>query len=219
LKVESDGKGRIITAKDFKSDSLEVINPDAYICTLDSNSKIDLKIMVAKNLGYVPESQHDFQPYQPPGFIPVDSYFNSVINFRYEVEKDTSRNVIIDKVFVTIRTNGSMTPDQVFDEAKNRINELFSGLSDADVATKAQTIITEEKEEENNDEFLDSRIENLTELSVRSKNSLIRNEFITVRDLIDSSEAYLRSCIGLGDRSCREIKEFLCNNGLEFKGK
>jgi DNA-directed RNA polymerase subunit alpha len=59
-------------------------------------------------------------------------------------------------------------------------------------------------------------IEDLTELSVRSRNSLQKENIQTVRDLVQRTEDQMLSIDNFGKKSLQEINEFLATHGLRF---
>jgi DNA-directed RNA polymerase subunit alpha len=59
-------------------------------------------------------------------------------------------------------------------------------------------------------------IEDLAELSVRSRNSLQKENIRTLGDLVQRTEENMLSIENFGKKSLREITEFLDEHGLRF---
>ena len=66
------------------------------------------------------------------------------------------------------------------------------------------------------EDVLNRPIEDLAELSVRSRNSLQKENIQTVRDLVQRSEEQMLSIDNFGKKSLQEINEFLAGQGLRF---
>jgi DNA-directed RNA polymerase subunit alpha len=65
-------------------------------------------------------------------------------------------------------------------------------------------------------ELLNRPIEDLAELSVRSRNSLQKENIHTVRDLVQRTEQQMLSIDNFGKKSLQEISDFLAGHGLRF---
>jgi DNA-directed RNA polymerase subunit alpha len=65
-------------------------------------------------------------------------------------------------------------------------------------------------------ELLNRPIEDLAELSVRSRNSLQKENIHTVRDLVQRTEQQMLAIDNFGKKSLQEISEFLAGHGLRF---
>src|SRR5690606_37235251 len=66
------------------------------------------------------------------------------------------------------------------------------------------------------DDVLNRPIEDLAELSVRSRNSLQKENIQTVRDLVQRTEEQMLGIDNFGKKSLQDIKEFLAGQGLRF---
>src|SRR5579875_3269449 len=68
---------RVVTAADITAPStVEIVNPDLYIATLDNeNARLEMELVVETGRGYVPaDSKED----QPIGVIPIDAIYTPV---------------------------------------------------------------------------------------------------------------------------------------------
>jgi DNA-directed RNA polymerase subunit alpha len=65
-------------------------------------------------------------------------------------------------------------------------------------------------------ELLNRPIEDLAELSVRSRNSLQKENIHTVRDLVQRTEQQMLAIDNFGKKSLQEISDFLAGHGLRF---
>ena len=66
------------------------------------------------------------------------------------------------------------------------------------------------------EDVLNRPVEDLTELSVRSRNSLQKENIQTVRDLVQRTEEQMLNIDNFGKKSLQEINDFLAAQGLRF---
>ena len=61
-----------VYAKDIDIDpEIDILNPDLYLCTLDSGAKLEMTLFVGKGRGYV-VAENLKDPTRPIGYIPID---------------------------------------------------------------------------------------------------------------------------------------------------
>jgi DNA-directed RNA polymerase subunit alpha len=66
--IQAEG-AKVITGADIKTDAdIEVLNPDAYIATLNENGKLYMEITVEKSRGYVPAERNKVPGLKPESF-------------------------------------------------------------------------------------------------------------------------------------------------------
>jgi len=214
LKKKGSSAGDKVYSGDFeKSKEVNIINGNIEICSLDNSGLLDLNIILANGNGYTPFNEHVFQPNLPEGFFAVDSLFTSGVSCGYSVEKVTSGKRDYDTVHLNISTNGSVTPDEILNEAGKKIVKVFEVFS-LDDSDKEEENIPEEKEDER-EGLLQMKLEDVN-LSIRAKNCLLANKIFFLGDLLDQTETELQSLSGLGSKSLTEIKSFLMLNGLQL---
>lgn len=194
---------------------VEVLNKDAYICTVAEGGVLNATIYVKTGRGYVlaeknKSDKHSF------GTIPTDSNFTPIKKVAFEVTPTrVGHDANFDKLVLDVTTNGAFTPQEaVALSAKILIEhlELFSALEDI---TNFENIMDETVVEEH-DKCQDMSIEEL-DLSVRSYNCLKRANIQTVQELTAKTEDDMMKVKNLGKKSLKEIKEKLKSCGLSFK--
>ena len=67
------------------SQSFQVMNPELVICTLDTSSKLEIELTIAKGRGYVPAEENKLKD-APFGFISIDSIHTPIKNVKYSIE-------------------------------------------------------------------------------------------------------------------------------------
>ncbi len=219
LELNKKGAGPVL-AKDIKPHpDLEIANPEHLIATLDSASdKIDLELVVSFGLGYLPIEDSEVT-YAQNDFISMDALFSPVLRVRYKLENTrVGRMTNLDKLNLTIETDGTITPKAAFEEAAAILKEHYTILSGA-TTIEAQSFqkINEEDLVEQNALEIDNRLAlNLEDLhmSARTTNALVNNALYSVQDVINLSDAELRELKGFGTIALKELKEKLKELGF-----
>lgn len=215
IRIEADQEGPIY-AKDIIHDAdIEVLNPDLYIATLQSNARLNMEISVAKGRGYV-SAERNKEENQPIGVIPVDSIFTPVTKVNFQVDNTRVGQVTdYDKLSLEIWTDKTISPDDALSLAAKILVEhlkLFTDLTEDSGTVE----IMVEKEEEAIDRLMEMTVEEL-DLSVRSYNCLKRAGINTLEELTRRTEEDIMKVRNLGKKSLQEIKEKLAALGLSLR--
>lgn len=206
LRLEKKGSG-VVTAADIKTSSdVEVVNPDQIIATIDDNQKtFVMDIVVESGRGYktIDESS---KSRVHSDHIALDAVFSPVLRVRYKVsgtrvEHDTN----LDKLDITVETDGSLTPKEAFEEAAAILVNQYTALAGSTTVEAAPVL---GKSEDDDSSELDTPIEELN-LTARTANALVNNEIRTVHDLVTLSEQDLRELKGFGAKALDEVKDKL----------
>ncbi len=219
LELNKKGSGPVL-AKDIKlHPDLEIVNPEHLIATLDSASdKLDLEIVVGFGLGYLPVEDSEVA-YAQNDFISMDALFSPVLRVRYKLENTrVGRMTNLDKLNLTIETDGTISPKDAFEEAAAILKEHYTTLSGA-TTIEAQSFqkINEEDLVEQNALEIDNRLGlNLEDLhmSARTTNALVNNGLYIVQEIINFSDAELKELKGFGAIALKELKEKLKELGF-----
>lgn len=215
VRIEAKGAGPVY-ARDIIADaSVEILNPDLYIATLEKDGSLNMEITVAKGRGYVP-AERNKQPDHPIGIIPVDSIFTPVTKVNFQVDHTRVGQVTdYDKLTLDIWTDKTIAPDEALSLASKILIEhlkLFNDLTDAGSSME----IMVEKEEEAIDRLMEMTIEEL-DLSVRSYNCLKRAGINTIGELTRKTEEDMMKVRNLGKKSLQEVKDKLGALGLSLR--
>lgn len=220
----------IVTAGDISVDpNVEILNPDHYICSMESDADLYMEIFVGVGRGYVPADANknassvgikkkgiaDFHASDLIGFIPIDSIFTPVKAASYIVEQTrVGQNIDNDKLVLEVTTNGTSTPREVVSLAAkilvDHINE-FVGL----VENMGNNSILKKPEVEGANAYAGMPIEDLN-LTARSYNCLKRANIHTVEDLTKKTYEDMLKFRNLGTKSCEEIIGKLDAMGLKL---
>ncbi len=207
IRVEAEGPGPLLAGDIATDPSVEILNPELVIATLQEGAELKMDITVARGRGYV-SAERNKRPDHPIGLIPVDSIFTPVTKAVYTVE-DTRVGQITDydRLVLEVWTNRVISPDAAVSLAAKILMEHIKLFTDLTESVDSVEIMVE-KEEESMDRLMEMTVEEL-DLSVRSYNCLKRAGINTVDELIRKTEEDMMKVRNLGKKSLAEIKEKL----------
>jgi len=213
LSLEVKGACEITAADIQPSNSIEIMNPDQHIATLDKNGELNMEIYVDSGIGYIPaELNKDEEP--AIGVIPIDSIFSPIRKVNFHVEDVREEMFDYDRLVMEVWTDGSISAKDAIGEAAKILSGYLKIFIDFD-----ESFVEEEEEldeeEEKRRSYLSKPVAEL-ELSVRSANCLEAANIITIRDLVTKSEAEMLKYRNFGRKSLNEIKTILDGMGLSF---
>lgn len=221
FKVYSDGQQTVriekktagpVTAADIKTtDQVDVINTQQLIATLDSAQPFIMDIVVEAGRGYrtieATPTEHRLSD-----MIAVDAVFSPVQRVRYKVESTrVGQMTDLDKLLLTIDTDGSLTPKEAFEEAAAILTNQYQALAGSTTVEAAQPL-TQPEVSDGAAELM-TPIEDLS-LTARTANALLNNGIKTIGDLVTLGEVELRELKGFGSKALDEVKDKMAE--LEF---
>lgn len=213
LTIEKKGPGAV-TAKDIKANAdVEVVNSDQHIATLD-NSKATFKAEIIVEVGRGYQNIDSTATKASSDFISLDAIFSPVLRVRYAVEKTrVGQNTDLDKLIITVSTDGSIEPRDAFEEANAILlnqYQALAGKTRVEAVSMLEHAQSEETGAEEDDEkdALTTSIEDLN-FSARTTNALINNDIHNLKDLFSLTDAELKDLKGFGSKALDEVREKL----------
>ncbi len=215
LRIVKKGKG-VVTAKDIQVNAdVEVVNPDHVIATIDDDKAtltIDLTVEIGRGYRTIEEGTAR----KASDMIAIDAIFSPVLRVRYKVENTrVGQMTDLDKLIITVDTDGSITPQDAFEEASAVLVNQYTALAGK---TRVAVPVVEAAVSDDSglnlgsdmigDEStaLNTSIEDLN-LSARTTNALINNDIHTIKDLFSLNDIELRDLKGFGSKALDEVKE------------
>jgi len=208
-----------ITAGDIEAPgSVTVLDPDHHILTLQEDRDITLELYVNKGRGFVLSDDHPVPRGAPVDLVRIDSIYNPVrrANFRVE-ETRVGQRTDFDRLTLSVETDGSVEPDEAVGYAAELLRKhfeylLYFGVGGMPVAAPPGAVPVPERLQD----IFHRPIEDLAELSVRSRNSLQKENIRTLGDLVQQTEDEMLEIENFGKKSLKEISDFLEEQGLRF---
>ncbi len=212
VELRLEKTGGVITAGDIQANGeVEVVNPDHVITTIDDPKKTVIMDLVAEAGRGYQTIEDSSESRLHSDMIALDAVFTPVLRVRYKVDPTrVGDETNLDKLTMTIETDGTMTPREAFEEAAAILVNQYTALAGSTTVVSAPALgtTTEDSEAE-----LDTSIEELN-LSARTTNALINNEIRTIRDLVTLTEQDLRELKGFGSKALDEVRDKMAE--LEF---
>ena len=212
--ISKKGPG-VVTAGDIIcDDTVQIINPQLVIATLNEDADLNMELTLSKGRGYV-SAERNKSGSMPIGVIPVDSIFTPIRKVNYTIE-DTRVGQItdFDKLLIEVWTNGSIKPDEAISMAAKIMAEhlvLFINLTESVVPVDFN-----EPEDDKMEKLQEMTIEEL-DLSVRAYNCLKRANINTVAELVQRNEEDMMKVRNLGKKSLEEVEQKLAMLGLGLR--
>jgi DNA-directed RNA polymerase subunit alpha len=208
LRLEVRGEGTV-TAGDIQCPpEVEIINPDLYLFTVDSDkARLEMELTVEPGRGYSPSDERGRLPI---GELPVDAIFSPVRRCNYDVERArVGQMTNYDKLILEIWTDGTLRPQESLSSAAKILMQHFqlvSGVTEElRVEEPAQAISSIPQE------IYETPIEQL-DLSVRVFNSLKRTGITNVGEVLEMlnrGEDAMLTIRNFGAKSLSELREKL----------
>ena len=211
LEITKDKAGPV-TAGDIICDStVEVLNPEQIICTLDKDKKFHAVIEVMTGRGYLPAEESTAS--RTIGAIPVDCIFSPVTHVNYQVgAARVGEETEMDSLELEIHTDGRITPRNALEEAARILRDHLQPFMDSQMPEKNVVL---NDEEEKLFKLLSQDVEVL-DLSVRAMNCLNSASIKLVFELCNKTESRMLKYRNFGKKSLDEIKEKIEKLGLEL---
>lgn len=231
LELRAEKAGPVTARAVREHPSVQVVNVDHHLLELQEDRDFRMELYVNKGRGFVLADQHPIPRGMPADLVRVDSIYNPVRRANFVVEETrVGQRTDFDRLVLEVETDGSVDVRWAVQYAARLAIEHFSYLagsrpewteealwSDGADAVGVRppfpggTLVPQRVED-----ILSRPIEDLAELSVRSRNSLQKENIQTVRDLVQRTEEQMLNIDNFGKKSLQEINEFLASQGLRF---
>lgn len=214
MRLEVHGAGTVTAADIQTPPEVEIVNPDLYLFTVDSDEAfLEVEMTAETGRGYSPAEERGRLPI---GELPVDAVFSPISRVSYDVEKTRVGQVAdFDRLIMQIWTDGTIKPEDALAQSAQIMMQYMRPL--AGVSEETFLPVEEEEEEEAiPNEVYDTPIEHL-DLSVRVFNSLKRTGITKVGEMLEMLERGEETMLAIrnfGEKSLDELKQQLRSKGF-----
>ncbi|MCG8469174.1 MAG: DNA-directed RNA polymerase subunit alpha [Gemmatimonadetes bacterium] len=224
-----------VTAKAIaKNASVEIVNPEIALLTLQEDlpegRPLTMDLWVNRGRGFVMAEQHadpddgEEQREFPVGTIRIDSVYNPVTRANFAVnETRVGQRTDFDRLEVDVETNGALDPAEAVAQAAEIARLHLSYFSQMGVvpglpeaADGAGPGNGAEPIDSGLAELLQRPLDDFSEISARSRNTLERQNISTLGDVVTRSRDEILGLENFGEKSLEEIAEVLGSHGLRF---
>jgi len=213
VEVEIQGKDEIVAGDLIPDGSVEVINKNLHIATIDPSKKYRMEIEITKGFGYLPvEKMKLMLGNVPIGTILIDGIYSPVKKVTFHIENVmVGQSVDYEKVILEIRTTGGITPKDALNYATEIMLEHLTLIKENQIIGKKE----KKKEEKEVASDLDIPISEL-KLSTRVSNALTGKNINTLKDLLNTPREKLEELKNLGKKSIEEVEKVLEKRGYRL---
>jgi len=218
LELRTSSAGPVTAAAIGEKAGVSVLDPDHHILTLQEDREFHMELRVNKGRGFVLADQHALEKGAPVDLVRIDSIYNPVRRANFEVkETRVGQRTDFDQLSLHVETDGSVSPEEAVATASDLVQKhldylLYFGQGGLPVKTpEGATPVPEQVRD-----LFGRPIEDLAELSVRSRNSLQKETIRTVGELIQKTEEEMLDIENFGKKSLQEIQDFLAGHNLRF---
>ncbi len=218
LQVRADKPGPVTTALIDAPAGVTILDPDHHILTLQEERELRIELHVRKGRGFVLSDQHELPKGAPVDLVRIDAIYNPVRRANFTVEETrVGQRTDFDRLTMEVETDGAITPVEAVHQASALVQKhleymLYFGEGGIpEPAPQGMKMVPERLQD-----LFARPIEDLAELSVRSRNSLQKEAIRTLGDLVQKSEADMLKIDNFGKKSLKEITDFLGEHGLRL---
>lgn len=214
IHVEKSGAG-ILKASDLAVDSsIQILNPDLHIATLNEDANLIMDIQFERGRGYLP-SEILKKNIDEIGTIPVDALFSPVSRVTYQVvETRVGQRTDYEKLILEVWTDSSISAEDAVAQAAKILKEHLTVFINFEEDFEEDEEETDELEETLRAN-LEKHVEEL-EISVRTLSLLKSLEIEFVADVVRRNEEEFRKSRHYSDQCLEEMRQKLAEMNLEF---
>ena len=218
LDIKAEKAGSVTAGMATAPSGVEVLDPDHHILTLQEDKELNIELYVNKGRGFVLSDAHEVPRGSPVDLVRVDSVYNPVRRANFTVEETrVGQRTDFDRLTLKVETDGSVDAESAVGYAAQLVRKhleymLYFGEGGIPQETPAGAVPVPERLQD----LFRRPIEDLAELSVRSRNSLQKENIQTLGDLVQKSEDEMLAIENFGKKSLKEIADFLEEHSLRF---
>jgi DNA-directed RNA polymerase subunit alpha len=212
-KVSLSVKGsKEITGADFDlPENIEIVNKDHYVASVnDKKAKLEMELTIEQGLGY---SSAEERRSTTLGLIPTDAVFTPVKRVSYEVSATrVGRQTDLDKLLLSIWTNGIISPKDALEEASKILTSYFLQVYEPKSVVFSEAAGTKPSVADNISKLTIDELD----LPTRIYNSLRNGGIETLGQLLAITRKDLISMRNMGNKSIMVVEEKLKEKGVSL---
>jgi len=193
----------VVTANSIQLPSnITIVNPNHYIATVSSSNFLEIEFKFEHGVGYKLAAQTFSDDSED--FLEIDAIFIPIQKVDFKIENVyNDSNIITERLFIDIWTNGSISPEEAISSASKFVIELLDSIMENKFPQKLDKSENINKLTSINP-HINIAIEEL-QLSVRAYNCLKRAQIDTIGDLLEYSPEKLQELKNFGRKSADEV--------------
>lgn len=218
LVISAKEAGPVTAAAIRAPGSVEILDTSHHILTLQDDAEINGELFVNKGRGFVLADQHEQPSDAPLDLVRIDAVYNPVLRAAFRVEETrVGQRTDFDRLTVRVTTDGSVEPEWTIRYAAELVRRhlqymLYFKEGGPPVERQPEPSLVSEHLAQ----LFRTPVNDLAELSTRSRNSLSMESIGTLEELVSLSETEMLGLDNFGEKSLDEIRGFLREHGLRL---
>ena len=212
IHVKKDGPGQFVAGDLAVDSTVDIIDPDHVIATLDDGASISMELDIGTGRGFIFADEATTED-TPIGTIPIDAIYTPIRKVNFDVSNArVGQQTDYDNLEIELWTDGTISPRSALAQAARLMRshlQLF--LEDGEIEAKVVPGAVPEEELC----VLDVKVDDM-ELSMRSINCLRAAGIATVEELVVKPENDMLKYRNFGRKSLVELTEKLEQLHLRF---
>jgi DNA-directed RNA polymerase subunit alpha len=218
IEISATGPGVVTASLANVPAGVSLLNADHHILTLQDERDLNIELHVNKGRGFVLADQHELPKGAPVDLVRIDAIYNPVRRANFTVQETrVGQRTDFDRLTLHVETDGSVSPEDAVGYGAALVRKhmeymLYFGEGGVPQAAPEGARPVPERLQD----LFSKPIEDLAELSVRSRNSLQKENIRTLGDLVQRTEEDMLGIENFGKKSLKEISDFLTERELDF---
>lgn len=218
LDLRAENAGPVTAGMINAPAGVTVLDPDHHLLTLQEDRQLNVELYVNKGRGFVLSDIHEVPRGSAVDLVRIDAVYNPVRRANFTVEETrVGQRTDFDRLTLQVETDGSVPAERAVAEAAEMVRKhleymLYFGQGGIPEETPEGAVPVPERLRD----LFSRPIEDLAELSVRSRNSLQKENINTLGDLVQRTEDEMLNIDNFGKKSLKEIADFLEEHKLRF---
>jgi DNA-directed RNA polymerase subunit alpha len=203
LNLKTNKQGDVL-ANDFEANAeIEIVNKDLYICSIDSDTELNIEVEITRGVGYLGHDQIKFADNTNPHNIYVDALFSPVSNVMLNIEQvRVGDKTNFDKVDITFDIDNTVSAKEIIQYVLDLTLNMFNNINNSLNNTSGETVVADEPIE---DKVIST---DTIDLPKRIQSILEKNDIKTNSQLKDRLDEIV-DFPGITEKSLETIKEYL----------
>lgn len=202
MQLVKRGPGPVFTSDIDAPSTVEIVNPEHYLCTLDDESVLEMQLTAERGRG---TSLADNNSGLNIGEIAIDALFSPVPQVNFVIEEGrVGLDTTYERLLIEIWTDGTIKPGDALGHAAQVLSQHFGRIAGFDQPEPVIDLITPAKPAIPADVY--NRTIDELGLSTRTYNSLRRADITTIGRLLELDDRALQGIRNLGPKGVEEIR-------------
>jgi DNA-directed RNA polymerase subunit alpha len=208
LALTKIGQGTVHASDIDTPTTVEIVNPQHYLCALDSDVELAIDLTVERGRGASLADRREVQ--LPIGEIAIDAIFSPVVRVNYLIEP-LDGPLGRERLVIEVWTDGTLKPGDALSHAGQMLGQ-YAQVVAAFGQPQPEAVPAGSSAPQIPAEVYDTPIDVL-DLTTRTYNALKRADITRIGQILDKDEKALANIRNFGQKSVEELRDRLRERG------